>query len=215
MLLLCHARQQRVNKAIRIRKPWSQSIWSEMFYFFIRKFCGKVVRIISVQIPSIFHAAHQKRYSPLFLPQSHNIKYREHASQENWKKVMQIFPTRMCNVTAWRCTFCTAWRHSRLRAYWLIDLVGGGGLRKSMYSAFPGNCSVSYLSFVYGRSLWAELNGGENSLHWKANMLPLFSVMTNSTKKLDFTKMIYMYIIVWVSNTFTVVQHYCDVYENF
>ena len=47
-----------------------------------------------------------------------------------------------------------------------------------MYSAFPGNCSVSYFSFVYGRSLWAELNGGENSLHWKANMLPLFSIMT-------------------------------------
>ena len=47
-----------------------------------------------------------------------------------------------------------------------------------MYSAFPGNCSVSYLSFVYGRSLRAELNGGENSLYWKANMLPLFSIMT-------------------------------------
>ena len=47
-----------------------------------------------------------------------------------------------------------------------------------MYSAFPWNCTVSYLSFVYGRSLWAELNGGENSLHWKANMLPLFSIMT-------------------------------------
>ena len=30
----------------------------------------------------------------------------------------------------------------------------------------------------YGRSLWAELNGGENSFHWKANMLPLFSIMT-------------------------------------
>ena len=47
-----------------------------------------------------------------------------------------------------------------------------------MYSVFPGNCSVSYLSFVYGRSLWAELNGGENSLHWKENMLPLFNIMT-------------------------------------
>ena len=47
-----------------------------------------------------------------------------------------------------------------------------------MYSAFPGNCSVSYLSFVNGKSLWAELNGGENSLHWKTNMLPLFSIMT-------------------------------------
>ena len=55
---------------------------------------------------------------------------------------------------------------------------GGGGRGRSMYSAFPGYCSVSYLSFVYGRSLWAELNGGENSLHWKANMLPLFSIMT-------------------------------------
>ena len=47
-----------------------------------------------------------------------------------------------------------------------------------MYSAFSGNCSVSYLSFFNKRSLWAELNGGENSLHWKANMLPLFSLMT-------------------------------------
>ena len=38
-------------------------------------------------------------------------------------------------------------------------------------------CSVSYLSFVYGRSLWAELNAGKISLCWKANMLPLFSIM--------------------------------------
>ena len=46
-----------------------------------------------------------------------------------------------------------------------------------MHSAFPGNSSVSCLSFVYGRSLWAELYGGENSLHWKANVLPLFSII--------------------------------------
>ena len=59
-----------------------------------------------------------------------------------------------------------------------VLVVGGGGWGRSMYSAFPGNCSVSYLSFVFGRSLWAELNGVENSLHWKANMLPLFSIMT-------------------------------------
>ena len=58
--------------------------------------------------------------------------------------------------------------HSELHAHWLIALVRGGG----------GAGSVSYLSFFYGRSLWAELNGGENSLHWKANMLPLFSIMT-------------------------------------
>ena len=49
---------------------------------------------------------------------------------------------------------------------------GGGGVRKKYVF------SVSDLSFVYGRSLWAELNGGGNSLHWKANMLPLFSIMT-------------------------------------
>ena len=56
----------------------------------------------------------------------------------------------------------------------------GGGVDwgRSMYSALPSNRSVSYLSLVYGRSLWAGLNGGENSLHWKANMLPLFSIMT-------------------------------------
>ena len=58
---------------------------------------------------------------------------------------MQIFPTAVCNFTAWR--------HLRLRAHWLKALVGGWG--RSMYSAFPVNCSVSYLSFVYGRSLTA------------------------------------------------------------
>ena len=64
---------------------------------------------------------------------------------------MQILPTRMCKVTEWR--------HSRLRAHWLMALVLGWG--GSMYSAFPENQSVYYLSFVYGRSLRAELNGGE------------------------------------------------------
>ena len=58
------------------------------------------------------------------------------------------------------------------------------GWGRSMYFAFLGNCSVSYLSFVYGRSLGAELNDGENFLHWKANMLPLFSIMTLCTKQL-------------------------------
>ena len=51
-------------------------------------------------------------------------------------------------------------RRSRQRSHWLMALV------------------VSYLAFVYGRSLWAERNGGENSLHWKTNMLPQFSIMT-------------------------------------
>ena len=58
----------------------------------------------------------------------------------------------------------------------LVEGVGGWG--RSMHSAFPGNCSVSYLSFVYGRSLWAELNGGEYSFHWKANTILPFSIMT-------------------------------------
>ena len=35
---------------------------------------------------------------------------------------------------------------------------GGRGWGRSMYSVSPGNCSVSYLPFVYGRSLWTELN---------------------------------------------------------
>ena len=56
--------------------------------------------------------------------------------------------------------------------------LGEGGWGRSMYPALPGNFSVPYLSFVYGRSLWAELNGGGNSLHWKANMLLLFNIMT-------------------------------------
>ena len=52
----------------------------------------------------------------------------------------------------------------------------GGRLREKYVFCVPRE--FSYLSFVYGRSLWAELNGGENSLHWKTNMLPLFYIMT-------------------------------------
>ena len=85
---------------------------------------------------------------------------------------MQIFPTRMCNVTAWR--------HLRLRAYWLMALVGGGGgaaegevsMRSPGIAASP--ISLLFMGGVCGRSL----NGGENSLHWNANMIPLFSIMT-------------------------------------
>ena len=66
---------------------------------------------------------------------------------------MQIFPTRMCNVTAWR--------HSTLRAHWVLALVGGGGaegevcvLRSPGIAASP----ISLLSMggVCGRSLTAE-----------------------------------------------------------
>ena len=48
---------------------------------------------------------------------------------------MQIFPTRICNVTVWR--------YSGLRAHWLMTLVAGGW-------GGGGNSSVSYLSFVNG-----------------------------------------------------------------
>ena len=48
----------------------------------------------------------------------------------------------------------------------------GGGAGSS-----PG-IAASPISFVYGRSLWVDLNNVENSLHWNANMLPLFSIMT-------------------------------------
>ena len=73
---------------------------------------------------------------------------------KNWCKFSQ--PKCGSNVTAWR--------HSRLRVHCLI--------------ALGGECSVYYLSFIYGRSQWAELNVWKHSLHWKANMLPLFSIMT-------------------------------------
>ena len=57
---------------------------------------------------------------------------------------------------------------------------GWGELREKYVFCVPRkwNCSVSYLSFVYGMSLWAKLNGGENSLRWRANMIPLLSIMT-------------------------------------
>ena len=52
----------------------------------------------------------------------------------------------------------------------------GRGLRGNS----PGiaESPISLLSMEALEELWAELNGGENSLHWKANMLPLFSIMT-------------------------------------
>ena len=60
----------------------------------------------------------------------------------------------------------------------LVEGGGGGAEGEVCILRSPGIAAVSYLSFVYGRSLWAKLNGGENSLHFKANMLPLFSIMT-------------------------------------
>ena len=65
-------------------------------------------------------------------------------------------------------------RHSRLRAHWLMALVN-----KYAFCVVPGIAAFpSYLSFDYERSLRAELKGGENFLHWKANVLLLFSIIT-------------------------------------
>ena len=73
-----------------------------------------------------------------------------------------------CNVTAWR--------HSRLRVHWLMYWLSGGGLRGNS----PGIAAspIALLSMV---ALEKSVGGAyrrENSLHWKANMLPLFNIMT-------------------------------------
>ena len=54
--------------------------------------------------------------------------------------------------------------------------VGGGCWGRSMYSAFPGNCSDSYISFIYRNCLWAE-----RTLWWDFIFTPLqyFSKSTN------------------------------------
>ena len=68
---------------------------------------------------------------------------------------------------------------------------------------FPRYCSVSYLSLAMvlleESGLWAELNGGENSLHWKANMLPLFSIMTLWTQRVTGSLVINRNVLFYVS----------------
>ena len=79
---------------------------------------------------------------------------------------MQFFPTAVCNWALFN---------------WPMALVeGGGGEAEGEVCILrsPTNWSVSCLSFIYGRCLRAELNGGENYLHWKANMLPLLRIMS-------------------------------------
>ena len=74
----------------------------------------------------------------------------------------------------------TCQRHSVTSPETARSLANGPSLLREKYVfCVPRewNCSVSYLSFLYGSSLWAELNAGENSLHWKAKMFPLFSIM--------------------------------------
>ena len=66
---------------------------------------------------------------------------------------MQIFPTRMCNVTVQR--------HSRLRAHWLMALVRGGEAEGEVcILRSPGIIAASPISLlsiggVCGRSLTA------------------------------------------------------------
>ena len=65
-----------------------------------------------------------------------------------------------------------------------------GGLRWFKPKTKIGTEAVEYLGFsphhnwmetsetTFRIGLEGELNGGENSFHWKANMLPLFGIMT-------------------------------------
>ena len=55
-------------------------------------------------------------------------------------------------------------------------LVGGGGGGLSEKYVFCVPRELHHLLSLF--CLWEKLNGGENSLHWKENMLPLFSIMT-------------------------------------
>ena len=50
----------------------------------------------------------------------------------------------------------------------------GGSEGEVWIPCSPRICGVSYLSFVYGRSLWG---GGENYLHWKVNICSLYLVL--------------------------------------
>ena len=65
--------------------------------------------------------------------------------------MIQFFPTEVCNVTAWR--------HSRLRAHWLMALVGGGAEGEVCILCSPGIAAspISLLSMggVCGRRLMA------------------------------------------------------------
>ena len=76
--------------------------------------------------------------------------------KDNGKKLMHFFPTQCVQ------------RHSVTSLETAHSLANSPNL---------GVGHFSYLSLVYGRSLWAELKGGENFLHWKVNMLPLFIVL--------------------------------------
>ena len=85
---------------------------------------------------------------------SHNATRESMPLQYNRKKLMQIIPTRMCNVTARR--------HSRLSAHWLMALVGegGGGAEGEvciLHSPGIAASPIYLLSIggVYGRSLTA------------------------------------------------------------
>ena len=100
---------------------------------------------------------------------SHNTTRKSISSQTNRKKLMPIFPDQ--NVQRHSVT-----SHETARSLANDPSFSVGEvciLRSPGIAASP----ISLLSVggVCGRSL----NGGENnSLHWKANMLPLFSIMT-------------------------------------
>ena len=54
----------------------------------------------------------------------------------------------------------------------------GGGAEGEVCILSSRGIAASPISLLSMGEVCAELNGGENSLHWKTNMLPLFGIMT-------------------------------------
>ena len=73
--------------------------------------------------------------------------------------------TAVCNVAGWL--------HS---IHWPNGPSWGGGVGLSEKYVFCVPRELHRLLSLF--CLWEKLNGGENSLHWKENMLPLFNIMT-------------------------------------
>ena len=71
-----------------------------------------------------------------------------------------------------------------------------------------GNCpriAVSPISHWLWRSMWAELNGGENSLQWKANICSLYLVLWLSVLSVGYEQskrvVLHFFKLVWLTST--------------
>ena len=59
----------------------------------------------------------------------------------------------------------------------LANDPSGGGLRRNSSGIVESLISLLFI-VALEESVSGAFNGGENSIHWKANMLPLFGIMT-------------------------------------